>query len=960
MQRLAQMEQTGETAMFTGLYRGGYEDDAQFETYRKSLKGLANSVLNMREILSHSLFLCAFWASVAERQGDNSFLELDVMPTCMNATVAWAKILMAHRTYYCNSKCESEEEDRERIYLWNFDIQWAVSNDWYTAGLSLALSYDVLYHRFTKGQQRLIRSAIALLVMNRWTWGTANVSSTRNPNAETDPHRIISNWGMYHSNLYLTNLAIEGESGFIPYASEILRQNNATGFNQHMDTKFDALIKAYMTHSMYPDGSTFEDGYTYHVALREGSLALVAAQRRGANVLTTPTFRNIVHNFAQQSEPWRCGPLVGHASGGSLGIPVINALFRYMYPEGPLSNMVWAQRMGRNFSSDGSCRVMWVQTMMQMVFLGDEHNDEAKQNKFADSFESLPEQFRSAISMGYVATRRGLIISRASFSQNASYMHFDARPDSYFLGHDNADRGTITFSALKRRWLDDLFWIEHLGSREHSLMHVDGLSQEKKAASVTILKVVNTDSSCIASADLTYTTNIQWAPAWQGPSVGTGTVKEYAQDGKSFKLNEYKFYDPEINSPWNLGWPMEDDSKEIGFNRSMTLNGISTLALSGINQWRRYYRKQLLRHLVRSTIIVRSQLNDVGFGILVDSVDAGDGMHTFESYLILHKDVGIDEKGSSCQGNTCKIILTSSGQERVDIHAFIKGQKLEFRKEVFEKNNKRIILKSKRETSEEFWVAFHPYNGSSNGFKMERQGDETVQFIYEGEKRMFQVNEHDKTVVEIQEKCFAKTHSSQELQKYSNERSRGANNGKEHMSTPENNNVPENNTVANDRSKSAQYTSSIDESFNSPMKPLPLSFLKWKKVTSKMLNADNSTFFHPTKATWQVVFNISSKKQGRLSDHFTTCQDFTKVKGEMHIYNCGYGEEGNMNYYERNCTFIAQSDNGDRCEGPNDGFKTDMKIILEGGEMYYVALSIRQQSSEIPQLELGHFHSWNE
>lgn len=736
---LAALETSAATAVFTGKPRR-----SMTPAEISALKPLADELRKSTEWSSHALFLCSFWASVSQRQEGEGFLGQNSMKICIHASVAWAKVLMAHRTYYCDPECKQAETDTARTYLWDTDRNWEVSQDWFTAGLSLALSYDVLYHEMDIVQREVVRSAIALLVMKRWTWGTITETTPSFPNAETHPHRIYGNWAMYHSNLYLTNLAIEGEAGFMPYVEYVLKENESTGFNKDMDRKFEAMISAFMTHTIYPDGSTFEDGYVYHTALREGALALIASHRRGSNVLAITRFRNTIHNAAQMFEPWHCSGLVGHASGGGLSYPTYVGLFRYVYPKGPLPRMLWAQRFGKNFTNTDACRIYWTQTMTQLTFLGDEHADSPE--NIADSPETLAEDMKHHFPLAYVSTRRGLIITRSSYSQRSSYMHFDARPDSFFLGHDNADRGVITFSALKRRWIDDLEWVKNIESRRHSLLHVDGVAQAEKAPSVTIMKSVNTKRYCITAADLSYTYNVQWAKAWQGPRIGTGSVVKYGKDGSSH-IEVHTFSEAEDHSPWDLGWPMEDDAAEIGFNRSMSLNGYPDLAFAGMFQWKRNLREQALTHMIRSTIMMRSNRNEVGFGVLVDSVGTQSDLHDFESYLILQADVSVDEKMSKCCENNCKITLQSTGTEQLDLHVRTMGNLLSYRVEQFD-GNKRLIVKSSSQREEQFWIAFHPHEGNPEGFEMTRGSNGVIEFLYHGEHTLFSVSKDDYSVIE--------------------------------------------------------------------------------------------------------------------------------------------------------------------------------------------------------------------
>jgi len=135
--------------------------------------------------------------------------------------------------------------------------------------------------------------------------------------------------------------------------SNLMIRNKKVGFDWAIHNRSIALFSAFMTHSIYPDGSSFEDGYTYSLAFREGSLGLIALAKRGINFIDTQKFRNFMYNNAQMHEPFRCGHFIGHSSGGGTLYPASYAFFRYAYPDSELNQMVWAQRMGLDFTSHG-------------------------------------------------------------------------------------------------------------------------------------------------------------------------------------------------------------------------------------------------------------------------------------------------------------------------------------------------------------------------------------------------------------------------------------------------------------------------------------------------------------------------------------------------------------------------------------------------------------------------------
>lgn len=178
-----------------------------------------------------------------------------------------------------------------------------------------------------------------------------------------------------------------------------------------------------MKRAIYPDGSALEDGYVLSIALREGSNVLVAAEKRGHGHLTSQKFKNFVYHTAHMYEPWACGQYVGGSSGGGELYNSFHALVRSTYPEGPLSRMLWRQRMGDDFKGDGKCRALYTQTVTQLFHLGMSHET---------GTESSPDAMLPSY---HYAPIRGLVIGRSNSTANGLYTHFDARGDCFLLGH---------------------------------------------------------------------------------------------------------------------------------------------------------------------------------------------------------------------------------------------------------------------------------------------------------------------------------------------------------------------------------------------------------------------------------------------------------------------------------------------------------------------------------------------
>lgn len=415
------------------------------------------------------------------------------------------------------------------------------------------MSYDMMYNKLSETDDGIairerVRLAISTIVSGRKSWGM-----------DLPDTRIHSNWATYHAHLWLANLAIEGDGDDPTIASE-----------------FPRVITAFVRNMIYPEGGTLEDGYTLGIALREGSTGLIAAARRGMNHLDTPKFRKFIEFSAAMFEPWACGEIIGGSSGGGQQYPAFAGLFRYVYPDGKLTKMLWRQRMGDNFKGDGKCRAEYYQVNAQLFMFGSSHSNDAANEP------------SSILPLSHYDPNRGLVIARSSADPNPSlYTHFDARGDAFMLGHDNADRGTFTLSAFGKTLIPELPWARWKLSEHHSLLHIDGAAQVLKAPGANMTSVIDENDVLIATADLTKSYSTQWYPTWPNP----GYDWWYERQG----------WVKETGSPADYGWKSSDWDAEIGL--PSTLYGHSTYGFHGMNVFRKSHIS--VSHVTRSTGLFR-------------------------------------------------------------------------------------------------------------------------------------------------------------------------------------------------------------------------------------------------------------------------------------------------------------------------------------------------------------------
>lgn len=720
----------------TSAYKGDLEDLSQWSaSERETLGLLADQILIMNEPESHALFLCTMWAAVNDKlTTEQQFLSANMTTMCKDAAVAWAKVLLAHRAYNCASACPSGAAS-SRAFLWDHTRRYEVRNDWMTAGMNLALVYDILFDQMNSSELRVIRSALAMLVLEKFSWGCTETSTSSSPNAAIHPHRIFSNWATYHSNLFLTNLAIEHDTDFDTYTSAVLQSFGSTkGFNERLDFRYSKLLEAYMSHSVYPDGSTFEDGYTYFIALREGSLGLIAATRRGYNLIDTTRFRNLILNLEQMSEPWHCGEVIGHASGGGLSYATYAAFFRYTYPNGALPAVVWRRRFGSNFQNGQPCRISWYQHFTQISILGGEHNTQVST---AISVQDMPTSLKNQLPKMVFAKRRGIVFMRNSWDESATYSHFDARPDAFFPGHDNADRGVFTFTSLRQTWITDLpDWSKNVDSRKHSLLHVDGLAQDEKSPSVRMVQVADNDDLVLASADLTYAYNVQWARNWPDHNPPVRHVVTYDSSGQESKVNVL-FTVQETGDPRSFGWPSDDDGEDLGMTRTTSnMWGDPDMGFKGMYTWKRAYRTTTLEHVVRSVVLLRN-FSENGILIVGDSVAPADStVHIYESYLVLQDDISVDLALSQCSGSKCTIVLQAGSNKKAEITALASKSEvlLSFRKESFitDKTHTRLVIKTSAAGDMQLWLVLQSKPDSNTNTVVQLNDGNILQLFYSG------------------------------------------------------------------------------------------------------------------------------------------------------------------------------------------------------------------------------------
>ena len=421
-----------------------------------------------------------------------------------------------------------------QVNVWS-SKNWDLGTGFLFGGVGLALTYDVLYNEMTPEQRTVVRKAITTAIAGRRNYGLGQPAS-----------RAISNHTLYHGHLAVMAMAVEGEEGADPELIPLWKK----------------LVLDYMERSFYPSGAANEDTYPVGTSLRDSAVAMVGLARRGADAFAHPNQRATLAYTVQNLQPWEPAKgttwdkqrFRGHGAGSSDGYPSIYAAWRFMYPQNPLSNHLWRWQMGEDYR-----RNLRGQSLTDLLAFPVDYDA-------ADP--AVTERSNLHLPLSAYFPERGLQVVRSDWTDQALYVHFDARADAFFNGHDNADRGTFTLDALGRAWAIDGDWMGMRDADEHSLVRVDGKTQAWKPPSARTVQYDDRGDVVLSAADLTYSYRWQWSAHSPWPKATTTFPAPWEH---------------ETSDPRALGFPDRPDLAWV----PKTLYGLPEEGFDGLFYWRK-------------------------------------------------------------------------------------------------------------------------------------------------------------------------------------------------------------------------------------------------------------------------------------------------------------------------------------------------------------------------------------
>lgn len=306
-------------------------------------------------------------------------------------------------------------------------------------GHLLGYGYDFSHPYMTDAQRTAVRGLIASATHGRIWMGARLPAHFRN-----------WNWIAVGLQQPLLALAIEGEEGYDPRVYQL-------GVR---------VARDYLTYGISPSGSSTEAvGYT-QFGLIWANPFMVAAARRGDNLLGHSHHRAMLDWYLQSIEP-SLDAFTSHGDGGDVPPALWTlAMWRYFFPSDARADFLWQRHLanpaGRMFGSS-------VHLMEALLWASDPATDPS----------GKPVDYQDGSKLGAPLFMhdpvRGSVNARTAWHRDAASMQIECRVDSVGASHEHADRGNFTFFSHGRAWAKENF--RSVETRHHNGILIDGMGQ---------------------------------------------------------------------------------------------------------------------------------------------------------------------------------------------------------------------------------------------------------------------------------------------------------------------------------------------------------------------------------------------------------------------------------------------------------------------------------------------------
>jgi len=366
----------------------------------------------------------------------------------------------------------------------------------------LGYAYDFAHNFMTEQHKTDVRTTIAAITNGSYVFGM-----------NLPPHLRSWNWINVGHCFGLLALAIEGEAGY----------------EKRIYDRSVEMMRDYLSYNYSKKGSSTEAaGYTSFGWLW-GAPALAAMARRGDNLMLMDRYKAIKHWHFRISLPDGSGYL-SHGDGGERGPGITEmSVMKFFYPEDKLVDynysLVSKKYIDQGITDD---REFSIPVLLWGL------DPTAAENPF---FE------RKSHDLTWYDEERGNLITRNEWSKDAFVFNIECRTDSYYSGHEHADRGNFNIMANGRLWAPEGF--RSVESRYHNVVTIDGRGQGYFPPPGKVLGVYDSKDASFLVCDTKYAYDWFWPKSivgvdLNGPKFDSGRFAHFKPDAEKFQA-KYSF-----------------------------------------------------------------------------------------------------------------------------------------------------------------------------------------------------------------------------------------------------------------------------------------------------------------------------------------------------------------------------------------------------------------------------------
>ncbi|MEM7035965.1 MAG: hypothetical protein AAF570_03225 [Bacteroidota bacterium] len=513
-----------------------------------------------------------------------------------------------------------------QLVVGNPSLTWQNYNDF--GGVHMAFCYDLNYGQMSTAERDSVRMGLAAIVPAYPRYG-----------AFTEPYSTASNWAGLNAFEILTNMAIEGETGF-----------NATLFHDYM-----RAYRNFITYGWYASGTPLEgQGKNYQM-----NGVLVAMAKRGYSLLGHPHVRAYGSNYLPANvQPYGHAFVSEDVWGGSgwdgiLGGYKFNALdivgLKWAMPNDAGVDFAWRNYIEKWYRINSTGYVYQQITPVTSGY----HNYLLAAAIFADDYTpgNWENQFAAAVpDLSFLSPERGKATLRSSHQEDALMLQFFCRQD--LGGHTHGDRNNFILSGEGRTWIRYTYGSAFQETQYHSCILVDSLGiaiapmDGRKARQPG--KIVNfADTSRLAqvTGDAAYAYSWEWH--WQSRPAG--------QDHSWLNTNGWT----KVEETWNdfRYQPGTEAFHNVPFYDFAHWNDSSRLE----RMIKRPYNP--LERYFRTAVLART---DAPFALIVDDIQKDDSSHQYLWLAQIANDLVLDTVilNHDTANFRCDVILGESAGSR--------------------------------------------------------------------------------------------------------------------------------------------------------------------------------------------------------------------------------------------------------------------------------------------------------